>query len=228
MKYKVIYSDPPWTYDDKCHSGERGVEYKYDTMTLSEIRRLNVSKYADDDCALFLWSTMPMIPEALKVMNAWGFRYKTVAFVWVKTPRGKEPSLKFSRNDILRWFHERKAVVVKILDYIKFHWGMGNWTRANSEVVLLGVRGKPKRVSKGVHSVVLAQHMGEHSRKPDEVRNRIVELMGDVPRLEMFARPPVAEGWNVWGKDVNDDVDIGPYRVDRVLLNEKFKKIRDK
>lgn len=227
MKYKVIYSDPPWTYDDKCHSGERGVGYKYDTMTLSEIRRLNVSKYADDDCALFLWSTMPMLPEALKVMNAWGFKYKTVAFVWVKTPRGKEPSMQFSRNDILRWFHERKAVVVKILDYIKFHWGMGSYSRANAEVVLLGVRGKPERVSKGVHSVVLSQ-VREHSRKPDEVRDRIVELMGDVSRLEMFARPPVAEGWHVWGKDVNDDVDIGPYRVDRVLLNEKFKKRNNK
>lgn len=221
MKYKVIYADPPWTYDDKCHAGERGVEYKYNTMTLSDIRRLNVSKYADDDCGLFLWSTMPMLPDALKVMNAWGFKYKTVAFVWVKTPRGKEPSMKFSRNDILRWFHDGKAVVVKILDYMKFHWGMGNWTRSNSEVVLFGIRGKPKRVSKSVHSIVLSQ-VREHSRKPDEVRDRIVELMGDVSRLEMFSRLPVAEGWHVWGKDVNNDVDIGPYKVDKMLLSEKF------
>lgn len=221
MKYKVIYADPPWTYDDKCHSGERGVGYKYDTMTLSDIRGLNVSKYSDDDCVLFLWSTMPMIPEALKVMNAWGFKYKTVAFVWIKTPRGKEPSIQFSRNEIFEWFNLKKSIIIRILDYIKWHWGMGNWTRSNSEVVLLGIRGKPKRVSKGIHSVVLSQ-VREHSRKPDEVRNRIVELMGNVLRLEMFARPPVAEGWHVWGKDVNNDVDIEPYRVDRMLLNEKF------
>lgn len=177
-QYGVILADPPWLYNDKCCAGERGAVYKYPVLSVRDLRKFHVKHVAADDCALFLWTTMPMIPDALEVMSAWGFSFKTVAFTWVKrTANGK------------------------------LHWGMGNWTRANPELVLFGVRGKPKRVSKAVHSVVEAK-VREHSRKPDEVRNRIVELMGDVPRLEMFARPPVCAGWDVWGNDVDDDVEI--------------------
>jgi N6-adenosine-specific RNA methylase IME4 len=221
-KYKVIYADPPWTYDDKAHAGERGVSYKYNTMSIPEIRGLNVSDYCDSDCALFLWCTMPFIPDALKIMAGWGFKYKTVAFVWVKTPRGKVPSIKFSFKQISDWFYKLNPIVINILDYIKWHWGMGSWTRANAEIVLLGVRGKPVRMSKGVHSIVLCQHLGEHSRKPDEVRKRIIELMGDVPRLEMFARNPISDGWDVWGDEVVSDVEIGPRKLNIGLLKKSI------
>jgi len=180
-KFKVIYSDPPWGYTDKCHAGKRGAGYKYKTMDMSDIRALNVRGLADEDGALFLWSTMPMIPEAIKVISAWGFSYKTVALTWIKRTKN--------------W---------------KLFWGMGSFSRANPEVCLLGVRGKPKRMSKSVHSVVEAR-VREHSRKPDEVRERIVELMGDVSRLEMFAREKV-EGWSVWGDEVDSDVDIVPLK----------------
>jgi N6-adenosine-specific RNA methylase IME4 len=140
----------------------------YKTMTDAQIRGLQVQRIVADHCALFLWTTKPFMPVALSVMRAWGFEFKTIAFDWVK--RGESG---------------------------KLAWGNGAWTRANAEHVLLGVRGKPRRVSAAVHSVIEAPR-GEHSAKPAEVRDRIVKLMGDVPRLELFARV-ASPGWYRWG-----------------------------
>lgn len=173
-QYRIILADPPWPYDDKAAAGQRGVEFKYRVMTERAIRLLPVETIAADDCALFLWATPPRLPLALTAMRAWGFTYKTIAFTWIKT---------------------RSAD--------KLHWGMGNWTRANPEHVLLGIRGKPRRISAGVHSVVRAP-LRAHSQKPPEVRERIVELMGDVPRVELFARVR-PEGWDAWGDEVASD-----------------------
>lgn len=172
-KYRVIYADPPWNYRDKALSGNRGACCKYPTQDLEWIANLPVLDIADKDCVLFLWVTMPMLPDCWDIIKKWGFRYKTVAFVWVK--RNKKS---------LSWF-----------------WGMGNWTRANAEICLLAVRGKPRRVSARVHSIVDTP-IREHSRKPDEVRDRIVQLCGDVPRIELFARCK-SPGWDVWGNEVN-------------------------
>ena len=126
--------------------------------------------------ALFLWATFPNIGEALKVMEAWGFTYKTAAFVWVK----KNP--KSGTN----------------------FWGMGQYTRANAEVCLLGItpgfKAGERVKSHRVHQIIEAPFEG-HSRKPPEVRERIVELLGDVPRLELFARDR-AEGWDSWGDEL--------------------------
>lgn len=171
-KYQIIYADPPWSYRDKCCAGKRGAGFKYETMSLNNIMDLDVSSIADDDCALFLWATMPQINNALDIIHCWGFKYKTVAFAWIKRNK-KTPSL---------------------------FWGMGNWTRANAELCLLGTRGKPKRVSAAVHSVVESP-IGKHSEKPAEVRDRIVQLLGDIPRVELFARQRV-EGWDAWGNEV--------------------------
>src|SRR5690348_8421511 len=124
-KYKIIYSDPAWTYSDKALAGNRGAGCKYDLMTLDLIKALPVSTIADDDCILFLWATFPLIQEALDVIKAWGFEYKTVAFTWVK------------HNSIGTNF-----------------MGMGNWTRANAEVVLLATKGKPKRIDAGVGQII--------------------------------------------------------------------------
>lgn len=118
-----------------------------------------------------MWATFPMLREALELIEAWGFTYKTIAFNWVKQNK--------SGNGIF--------------------WGLGNWTRSNSEICLLAVKGKPKRISAGVHSVVLSP-LQRHSQKPAEVRDRIVELMGDLPRIELFARS-AAEGWDCWGNE---------------------------
>lgn len=180
-KYSILYADPAWRYQDKCTSGKRGVDYKYATMSDSDILDMGelIEPIMEDDSTLWLWATAPRLPFCLDVMNAWGFSYKTVGFNWMK------------RNKIAdTWF-----------------MGMGNWSRSNSEFCLLGTRGKPKRVCANVRSTVDAHILG-HSAKPPEVRERIVTLMGNVPRLELFARS-CGEGWDATGleydgKDVFD------------------------
>nr|WP_206923009.1 MT-A70 family methyltransferase [Alicyclobacillus suci] len=165
-------SDPPWSYRDKAADGERGAGFKYPVMSLDDIKGLPMRSIAAPDCALFMWATFPMMREAFEVLSAWGFEYRTVAFTWVKlTKLGK------------------------------LAMGMGNWTRANAEPCLLATRGKPRRISAGVHSVIMSERR-EHSRKPDEVYERIEQLMGDVPRLEMFARQRVP-GWDAWGNQID-------------------------
>ncbi len=173
--YRIIYADPAWSYDDKCHAGKRGAGYKYTVTGTDEIAALPVPSIAAEDCTLFMWATFPMLPDAFRVMAAWGFKYKTAAFVWVKTNK-----------------------VATDTDF----FGMGNWTRANAEVCLLGVKGKPKRICAGVRQVIRRPVM-RHSEKPPEVRERIVELMGELPRVELFARTRIA-GWDAWGLEVEE------------------------
>lgn len=83
-KYSIIYADPPWSYRDKAQAGKRGVEFKYPTMTIDDIKNLPVHRITDDDCVLFLWVTFPLLQEGLDTIKAWGFEYKTVAFNWIK------------------------------------------------------------------------------------------------------------------------------------------------
>jgi len=186
-KYSVIYGDPPWTFEVYSGKGKsRSAEEHYDTMTLDEIKALPIGSLAADDCALFLWCVMPQIPEALEVLHAWGFEFKTVAFVWVKTTE--------------------KSKLIN-LDGNGLHWGMGYWTRANVELVLLATRGAPKRIAMDVHQVVVAP-VGEHSRKPDKVQQRIESLLGPPSRethLELFARRPTP-GWTIWGNTRIDNL----------------------
>ena len=178
-KYGVVYADPPWSYRAYSSKGKkRSAESHYPTMGVGEICALPVAGIASDDCALFLWATFPNLPEAFKVIEAWGFAYKTVAFAWVKRNR-KADSL---------------------------FWGMGYWTRANAEICLLATKGHPKRASAGVHQVI-SSHVREHSRKPEEARRRIRRLMGDVPMVELFAREK-AEGFDAWGNEVESDIEL--------------------
>ena len=141
-------------------------------MTKKEIQALPVPALCEKDCVLFLWVTFPCLLEGLELIGTWGFKYKTCGFVWVKKNRKSSG-----------WF-----------------WGLGYWTRSNVELCLLATKGRPKRVSRRVHQVVDEAVM-EHSRKPDEVLNRITELCGNVPRIELFARRKT-EGWDCWGNEV--------------------------
>jgi site-specific DNA-methyltransferase (adenine-specific) len=179
-RYGVVYADPPWSYRDKCVAGKRGVEFKYSVMmddAILEIGR-HLPGVVLGDSLLFLWATGPRLPFAMKVVEAWGFEFKNVAFTWIK---------KNKKTDSLAW-------------------GMGSWTRANPEFCLLGVRGKPKRASAGVHSVVIARRMA-HSSKPTEVRDRISELVGGgMKKLELFART-CGDDWDATGFE-HDGVDV--------------------
>lgn len=184
-KYKIIYADPPWHYNRRggknVHKGMAAQNYP--TMTVEEICNLPIKDLKTDDAFCFLWATFPNIKEALQVMQAWGFIYKTAAFVWVK--KNKKANTNF--------------------------WGMGAYTRANAEVCLLGIseNTKPTQqvISNGVHQIIESP-IESHSKKPDIVRDKILELLGDVPRLELFARQKV-QGWDVWGNEVESDLIIG-------------------
>ncbi len=163
-KYKIIYADPPWKY-------ATDVSKHYECIPINDIYNFPIDEFADENCALFLWATFPILPQAIETLKQWGFRYVTVAFTWIKTNKRKG-------NPFV---------------------GMGNWTRANAEICLLGFKGKLKRKSNKVKQVILSPRR-EHSRKPDEVRDRIVELLGDIPRIELFARH-ILKGWDVWGNE---------------------------
>lgn len=171
--YEIIYADPPWKYDDAAKN-RGGAERHYKTTKTCVLEDMVPRPAKDSVC--FMWATFPMLQDAIALLRAWGFEYKTVAFVWVKA--------------------NTKATDSPF-------WGMGHWTRANAEICLLGVRGKPKRKGKGVHQLIVEPEIVtdpimRHSQKPACVRDKIVELMGDLPRLEMFARERV-EGWSVFG-----------------------------
>lgn len=188
-KYSIIYADPAWSYDDKSLN-RGGAERHYRTMSTEDIMNLPVDQISSDNCILFMWATFPKLREALDVISAWGFEYKTLAFVWVKTNKRTNTSqLSFLPSESFDSF-----------------MGMGRWTRSNAEICLLGVKGSPKRVNAGVHSVIYAP-IDSHSKKPKETRDRIISLVGDLPRVELFARqaPP---GWDVWGNEVENSIEL--------------------
>lgn len=179
QKYSVIYADPPWEYKQAGNTTKsRGNAIQhYQTMPTDDICRLPVKDMImESGTACFMWATFPNIGEALKVMKAWGFEYKTAAFVWVKK------NAKSGSN----------------------FWGMGAYTRANAEVCLLGITPKYKAgehvISHAVHQII-EEPVKSHSQKPAVVRDRIVELLGDVPRVELFARQRVT-GWKSWGNEL--------------------------
>lgn len=174
QKYSVIYADPPWSFNTYSDKGKgRSAERHYTTMRKEDIQRLPIERIAEKNSVLFLWVTAPCLIEGIELITAWGFTYKTVAFTWVK--QNKKSDSIFT--------------------------GMGYYTRSNAEYCLLATRGKIiERKSRSVSSVVMS-HLERHSKKPDAVRERIVELFGDIPRIELFAREQ-ADGWDCWGNEV--------------------------
>lgn len=189
MKYNIIYADPPWSYKDKALSGNRGACCKYNVMDTEDISSLPIDNIAADNCVLFMWVTMPKLNECFDLIRAWGFNYKTCAFNWTKM--NKKSNTPFM--------------------------GMGSWTRANNELCLLATKGKPKRISASVKMLIetyedecvdiLHSRIQQHSKKPDEVRDRIVELCGDLPRIELFARHKSPD-WDVFGDEVEESIQI--------------------
>ena len=172
-KYSVIYADPPWHYD-AWKNGNGIAKNHYNTMKIEEIIEIKdtIQKISDKNCVLFLWVTFPCLLEGLRTLHEWGFKYKTCGFTWIK------------RNKVSdTWF-----------------FGLGHWTRANAEICLIAIKGTIKRVSNKVSQIV-DTHIEEHSRKPEIVRDRIVKLVGDLPRIELFARKN-ADGWDCWGDEI--------------------------
>lgn len=194
-KYQIIYADPPWEFKVWSKKGEgRSADVHYKTMTTQDIQLLPVDKISDTNSVLLMWATYPCLIQALELGKYWGFEYKTVAFTWVKKNK-----------------HNHDFVM-----------SMGYYTRSNAEICLLFTKGKPlNRKSKGVRQIifesdeVIITPLGKHSQKPDEARKRIVELFGDVPRIELFARERSGmfgmdeyKGWDVFGNQISNSINI--------------------
>jgi N6-adenosine-specific RNA methylase IME4 len=196
--YGAIIADPPWHFSawsekgrGRCPDGKlsraasrrNAPERHYKTLTLEEIAQLPISELAAPNCLLLLWAIDPMLPDAIKIGEGWGFTYKTVGFYWAKLRR--ETSL---RGDL----HSEPA-------HKLFPMGNGYWTRANPEICLLFSRGAPKRKSAAVRKLIISPRR-EHSRKPDDAAARVESLV-DGPYLELFARER-RSGWDSWGAEV--------------------------
>lgn len=176
-EYNIIYADPPWNYNKGVYqdSGrkDRQLSDIYKTMTIADINNMDVKGISNRDCALFLWVTDSHLKEGIQLIDVWGFTYRTIVFIWKKvTKNGKTCA------------------------------NVGAWTMKNCEICLLGVKGNMLKNKKAnnIFQLVEAEREG-HSRKPEEVRNRIDEIFGDLPRIELFAREKV-EGWDSWGNEV--------------------------
>ena len=187
-KYDIIYADPPWHYNgklqfDKTSTAKENLNlnreifissasFKYPTLKTEELMRIPILKISKDDCLLFMWSTNPHLAQAIRLGEAWGFEYKTVAFVWDK-----------------------------------MNHNPGQYTLSNCELCLLFKLGRiPKpRGARNVQQLVKSPRR-THSQKPDEVRNRIVEMFPYQDKIELFARNKF-EGWDGWGLDVLDTFD---------------------
>jgi site-specific DNA-methyltransferase (adenine-specific) len=183
--YRIIYADPPWEYNSGAKRGAAENHYNTtDTATLSE---MDVKVLAAKDSVLLMWATWPCLEDAFELFKKWGFKYKTCAFNWIKTyPKSVD-----------------KLVV-----------GLGHHTRGNSEICLIGVKGKGvPRADKSIQQIQIHPR-GRHSAKPIAIREQIEKLYGitpenshEFPRLEMFARES-APGWDLFGNQAPDSIEI--------------------
>ena len=174
-KYDIIYADPCWDYKAWSDKGAgRTASSHYDVMDEESMNKeFDISEIANKNSVLFCWVTYPNLEEGLRFIARNGFKYKTCGFQWTKLNK-KKPT-----------------------PFV----GMGYYTRANGEICLLATRGKPlPRLSRAVQQIVMTP-IEKHSKKPDCIRDRIVALFGDRPRIELFARQ-TAEGWDSMGNEL--------------------------
>lgn len=173
-KYQIIYADPPWQFRNKNTGGsmKSGSANQYSVMSVNDICELPVQDISRQNCILFMWWVSSQPAEALRVVKSWGFELKTMTgFTWVKRTK-----------------------------LGKLHFGMGHYTRQGSENCLIGIKGKSQRVGANIRAVT-EHRVLKHSEKPNIFREKIVDLIGNRPRIELFARDRF-EGWDAWGNEV--------------------------
>lgn len=178
-KFNVILADPPWNFKTWAITGLKGRPQHYERMSIKEICDLPVHNCATKNCHLFMWTTGPHLEKSFKAIREWGFKYSGMGFTWIKL-NPKAMTLFFTEKDL--------------------HMGGGYTTRKNAEFCLLAKRGSPKRISKAVREVIISPRR-EHSRKPNEVYDRI-EDFAEGPYLELFARIQ-RPGWTAWGNETD-------------------------
>lgn len=174
-KYQILYADPPWFYGNFHNSYDTGKTSAelYNVMNINELKKLEIPKLSYDDSVLLMWVTYPCLEWGLELIKEWGFTYRTVAFTWVKRNKNGKG----------------------------YFFGLGNYTRANAEICLLATKGKGLTIKSHSVEQICDAPLTKHSEKPDEIRDRIVELFGNVKRVELFARKKV-RGWQSWGDEL--------------------------
>ena len=176
-KYKTLYADPPWQFQNR--TGKVAPEHKrltrYETMKLEDIKALPIRDLADEKSHLYLWVPNALLPEGLEVMKAWGFEYKT-NIIWEKVRHDGGPDGR----------------------------GVGFYFRNVTEMLLFGIRGDKNRTLAPARSQVnlIRSTKREHSRKPDEIIP-LIESCSPGPYLELFARGD-RPGWDMWGNQAMD------------------------
>lgn len=188
MFYDVILADPPWHFRNysadepgKIHNRSRGANKHYPTIVTDDLCKLQVP--SANNSVLFMWACWPTLPDAIKVIESWGFEYKTLAWVWIKANK-------------TGW---------------GFFEGMGYYTRANSEPCLLATRGNlPKPSNRSIMALIYSP-VQQHSKKPDDQYRKIEALYPGKNYLELFARR-TRPGWHVWGNEVESDIEIAVCR----------------
>lgn len=185
--YQCIVADPPWSFKSYTVGGNRAAERHYPVMSFEDLAALPVQELAAPaGCHLFLWTTGAHLPQAIELIRAWGFKYSGVAFTWIKLKK------RFSSGQL-------RILPTEECD---LHLGLGLTTRKNSEICLLARRGNCRRYRKDVREVIMAP-VRQHSRKPDEFRNRVAAYVGpEVRVVELFARSRFPE-WEAWGNEID-------------------------
>lgn len=180
-RYKIIYADPPWQFASKQYQ-DGGRQFlplssKYQTMRIDDIKQLPVESITDQDAVCFLWVCDAFLKEGIEVLESWGFTYKTIAFNWIKQ-------------------YASGAFCFNPAPYTLKSW----------EICLLGTKGKTRQFKNddSVKGLIISLR-STHSKKPDEIRYRIEQLFGDLPRIELFSRNKV-DGWDAWGNEVESDI----------------------
>jgi len=174
-KYGVILADPPWSYDNQVPFGKKAEDH-YNTMSKDDLRNIKIP--ANDNCALFLWSVWPELPQAINLIEAWGFRYVTIGFIWAKA---KKNGFGFFTNQ------------------------MGHYTKPNTEPCLFAVKGSMPPIHRP-HSIIYSS-VRQHSKKPEAIHERIDSMYPDELKLELFARRTMP-GWDVFGNEVKDSIEL--------------------
>ena len=183
-KYQVIYADPPWHYNNSIDNALKtssaiNVDKNYPTMSSKDIAALPIKDLVDKDAACFMWTTDTHMPQAVEIMKAWGFTYKTIAFVWEKqTCNGKPVHM------------------------------LAPWTLKGYEICLFGTKGAMTKHKKDntIRQMVKAERR-KHSQKPQEVADRIVRMFPDCTRIELFARD-AKPGWDAWGNEIQNTIEL--------------------
>lgn len=175
-KFSAILMDPPFSYNRTVGQGVACTHY--DTMSDDDLRKLPLGDVTARDAMLFLWCSGPTLDRSIALIEAWGFCYKTMGFVWVKTNKRGAPQ----------------------------PMGLGSYTLPGAEYVLLATKGHvAPLIRKRVNQVFFGRRFG-HSTKPTEFRTIIHEMLGkdpDLKKIELFSRHEPDDDWSVWGNEIN-------------------------